>query len=81
MLIQGVRGVEDEASPLYLSILGPGARLTNDISIEFEILPKFDGMRVKIYYTDHNKILYTSRQCNCRGVCKISLWSVEYILN
>ena len=79
MLIKEVRGVEDEASPLYISILGPGARPTNDISIEFEIWPKFDGMWLKTYCTDHNKILYTSRQCNCRGVCKISLLPVEYI--
>ena len=30
---------------------------------------------------DHNDILRTSRQCHCRDVCKISLWSVEYIRN
>ena len=30
---------------------------------------------------DHNDILHTSRQCHCRDVCKISLWSVEYIRN
>ena len=31
--------------------------------------------------TDHNKILHTSQQCNCRDWRKISLWSVKYILN
>ena len=35
----------------------------------------------KIYLTDHNEILHTSQQLHCRDVCKISLWSVEYILN
>ena len=61
--------------------LVPGARPTNDISIEFEILPKYTVFWFQMYSTDHNKILHTSRQCNCRDVCKISLWSVEYILN
>ena len=59
----------------------PGVCPTNDISIEFKILPKFGVLQFKIYVTDHNKILHTSRQCNCRDVCKISLWSVECILN
>ena len=35
----------------------------------------------KIWWTDRNEILHTSRQCNCRDVCKISLWCMEYILN
>ena len=30
---------------------------------------------------DHKRILHTSRQWQCRDVYKISLWSVEYILN
>ena len=34
-----------------------------------------------MYVADHNDILHTSRQCHCRDVCKISLWSVEYIRN
>ena len=59
----------------------PGARPTNDISIEFEIRPKFAGLWFKIYSTDHNEILHTSQQLRCRDVCKISLWSVTYILN
>ena len=58
-----------------------GARPTNDISISFEIRPKFAVLWFKIYSTDHNEILHKPRQCNCRGVCKISLWSVEHILN
>ena len=34
-----------------------------------------------MYWTDHNKILHMSWQCNCRDVCKILLWSLEYVLN
>ena len=59
----------------------PGARPTNDISIEFEIRPKFAVLWFKICSTDHNEMLHTSRQYNCRDVCKISLLSVKYILN
>ena len=59
----------------------PGARPTNDISIEFEIQPKFAVLWFKMYSTDHNEILHTSRQCKCRDVCKISLLSVKHILN
>ena len=59
----------------------PGARPTNDISIEFEIRPKCAGLWFKIFVTDHNEILHTSRQLHCRDVCKILLWSVVYILN
>ena len=58
-----------------------GARPTNDISIEFEIRSKLGTLLFQIYLTDHNEILHTSRQCHCRDVCKISLWSVKYILN
>ena len=57
----------------------PGARPTNGISIEFEIRSKFAVFWFKRYSTDHNKILHTSRQCNCRDVCKILLWWVEHI--
>ena len=35
----------------------------------------------KMCWTDNNEILHTSRQCYCRDVCKILLWSVEYIMN
>ena len=41
----------------------PGARPTNAISIEFEILPKFPVICFKMYSTDHNEILHMSRQC------------------
>ena len=58
-----------------------GAGPTNDISIEFEIRPKFVVLGFKMYHTDHNGMLHTSRQCNCRGMCQISLWSVKHILN
>ena len=57
------------------------ARLTNGISIEFENRPKFVVFWFKIYSTDHNEIVHTSRQCNSRDVCKISLWSIKYISN
>ena len=50
-----------------------GDRPTNDISIQFKIWTKYAVLWLKIYFTDHNKILHTSRQCNCRDVCKISL--------
>ena len=59
----------------------PGARPTNDISIQFEFWPKFAVLRFILYSTNHNESLHTSRQCNCRDVCKILLWSVKYILN
>ena len=51
----------------------PGPGPTNDISIDFEIRPKFAVYWFKMYCANHNKILHTSRQCNCRDVCKISL--------
>ena len=51
----------------------PGAHPTNDISIEFEIRPNFAVLWFKIYFTYHNEVLHTSRQCNSRDVCKISL--------
>ena len=60
---------------------GPGACPTNDISIEFEIIPKFAALWFKTYSTDHNEIFHTSRQLHCRDVCKISLSSVEHMLN
>ena len=34
-----------------------------------------------MWSSDHNEILPTSRQLHCREVCKILLWSVQYILN
>ena len=62
-------------------IAWPGARPTNDISIDFEIRPKFEVRWFKMYSTDYNEILHTSRQCNCHAMCKISLWLVEHILS
>ena len=56
----------------------PGARATNDISIEFKIRKVLWFL---IYSTDHNKSLHASLQLYCRDVCNISLWSVEYISN
>ena len=55
-------------------IVLPGAGPTNDISIEFEIRPKYAVLWFKMYCTNHNDILRTPRQCNCRNMCKISLW-------
>ena len=57
----------------------PGARPTNDISIEFEIRPKFAVLWFKTYSTNPNDILHTSRQLHCRDMSKISFWSVKYI--
>ena len=59
----------------------PGPRPTNGISIEFEIRSEFGVLLFKTCSIDHNEILHTSRQCNCRDVCKILSWSMEYILN
>ena len=59
----------------------PGAHPTNDISIEFEIGPKYVVLWLKMYSPNHNKILHMSRQCNCRDMCKILLRLVEHILN
>ena len=60
---------------------GPGARPTNGISIEFEIRSNFAELWFKTYSTNHNEILHTSRQCNCRDVCKISVCSLTNISN
>ena len=38
----------------------PGARPTNDISIEFEIRSKSDVLWFKMYSADHKVILHTS---------------------
>ena len=54
----------------------PGARPTNDISLEFEFDQNMHCF--KMYLTEHNEIVHTSRQCNCRDVCNILLWSVKY---
>ena len=54
-----------------------GARPTNDISIELEIRPRFAVLWFKMFFADHNDILHTSRQCNYRDVCYISLWSIK----
>ena len=59
----------------------PGARPTNDISIEFEIRTTFAVLWFKIFSINHNKILHRSRHCNCRDMCKILLWSVKHISN
>ena len=69
------------SNDIFILDLTPGARPTNDILIKFEICPKFGVLLFKIYLTDHNQILYMSRQWHCRGMCKILLWSVECILN
>ena len=59
----------------------PGAHPTNEISIEFVIRPKFAVLWFEMYSTNHNEMMHTSQQCNCHDLCKISLWSVKYILN
>ena len=62
-------------------LTSPGARPTNDISIEFEIRPKFASLWFEMSSTNHDEILHKSRQYNCRDVCKISLWSVQQVFN
>ena len=52
-----------------------GAHPTNGISVEFEIRSKCAVIWFQMCSIDHNEILHTSRQCYCRNVCKISLWS------
>ena len=59
----------------------PGARPTNGISIEFEIWPKYAVLGFKMCSTNDNEILHMPWQYNCFDVYKISLSSVEYILN
>ena len=39
------------------------------------------SMTVHELISDHNEILHMPRQSHCRDMCKVSLWSVEYILN
>ena len=51
----------DDEINIHLSV-SPGARPTNDISIELEIRSKFAVLWFKMYSTDHNEILHTSRQ-------------------
>ena len=65
------------------AVVRPGARPTTNwkVSIEFEIWSKFWVLLFEICFNDHSVILHTPRQCKCHNVYKISLWSVEYILN
>ena len=57
------------------------ARPTNGISIKFEIRSKFAVLWFEICFTYRSYILHMSRQCYCGDMCKISLWSTEYIMN
>ena len=59
----------------------PGSRPTKDIPIEFEIRPFLEVLWFKMYFIDHNEIMHTSRQSNCRGVWKLTLWSIDHALN
>ena len=34
----------------------------------------------RMYLTNHNGLLYMSRQCYFRDVCKITSWSAEYVM-
>ena len=40
---------------------GLGTRFTNDISIEFQIWPKFAVLLFRMYFIDHNGILHAPR--------------------
>ena len=46
-----------------------------------QIRSKFEVLWFKMSSTNHNKILHMSRQCYCRDMCKILLWSTEYVMN
>ena len=46
-----------------------------------KFVSNFGVLYFKTCSTDHKEIPHTSRQLYCRDVCKISLWSAEYILN
>ena len=88
MLVKGAPDILQKVTLLVLKLEYsritwsiPGACPTNDISIEFEILPKFAVLWFKMYSTDHHKILHTSQQCNCREVCKIPWRSIKHIFN
>ena len=59
----------------------PGPHRTNDISIEFEMRSKLGVVWFQICSIYCNEILHTSRHVHCRDMCKISLWSVEHLLN
>ena len=64
-----------------LAVGRPGACPTNCILIKFEIQLNFVMLLFRTYLAIHNEIMHTSLQCNCRDGCRISLWSVENILN
>ena len=53
----------------------PGPRPTN-ISIKFEIRPKFAELWIKLCFTDYNKVMHTWLQFNCRDEYEMSLCSV-----
>ena len=73
----------DVISQLFVAALfgRPALHPTNLISIKLKIWSKFTVLWFKIWSTDHNEILHTSRQCYCGDLCKLLLWSVEYIMN
>ena len=48
--------MEESCLSLLLPEFEPGARSTNDISIEFEIRPKFGVLQFKIYWSNHKEI-------------------------
>ena len=49
-----------------MTLVVPDARPTNAILIEFGLRQKFAVLLFKMCSTDHNEILQTSRQCNCK---------------
>ena len=53
---------------MYTCVTEPDPCPTNDISIEFEIRPKYKVLCFKMYSTYHNKILHMSRQLHCHDV-------------
>ena len=66
-----------QINTLLSSLSPPGANPTNDMSIEFGIQPIFAVLWFKLWSTNHNEILHTSRQFNCCDISKISLLSIS----
>ena len=72
---QAIRSIND------FPVHGGGHPYHYNISTKIEIQWNFVTFLFIIYWANHNEILHASRPKNCCDMCKISLWSVEHILN
>ena len=70
-LIWELAAVEWNQAPVPLTIFRSNSKLDQNLECS----------NLKSIYPDHDEILPTSQQCNCRDVCKILLWLIEYILH